>query len=97
MVGNTFPRAFYWDNVIVSTSQGITRMDAAAAVTVIKDATAYVYDLSTTDGNGQHYRAVTTTPGFTNKIEPYQGFWVKVIDDGVTPNTNVELWLPFEK
>jgi hypothetical protein len=92
MVGNPFPRKTYWDSaelLIDGTAQPLN-------FNGIINTTAYAYDISS--GTGQPYRAMTyNTPGLTEPLEPYQGFWIRVEPAVDLAAGSLKLTLPFEK
>lgn len=77
-IANPFPRVIQWSDMrFAPPSGGVIDMDAAETAGWIT-AAAHVYDPDPM--MGQTYRAVTTTPGFDNQVQPYEGFWITVLE-----------------
>ena len=93
MAGNPFPRVVKWSEVRSGDGEVSGRVPLDDGGSLV-DPKAYVYDSTQ---NGQPYRAVTAngTPGVSDEIKPYQGFWIR--RNGVTGGATQTLGLPFEK
>lgn len=90
MVGNPFPRSFNLDQLQL----GINIYFQFGTVVTFYEPTCYVYD---TSQSGQPYRALSNiTPGFDDKIAPYQGFWIKQ-NSSTEDVSGLKLAFPFEK
>ena len=91
MMGNPFPRIFKWIDMELGTGAATfipfnTQTDYHQ--------TGYVYDIKQ---SGQPYRAITATgtPGISDEIKPFEGFWIK--DLGSVDATGRTLGIPFER
>ena len=91
MVGNPLARAFKWKYLLIG---GTSYINLSTSGQTLYHSTGYVYDETQT---GQPYRAITGTgtPGFSDEIKPYQGFWMK--DLGNYDVTGMKLAIPFMK
>ena len=91
MYGNPFPRAFKWKDLLVGRSGSYGPISAS----IVYEPTGYVYD---TSQPGQPYRAITDagTPGISDEIAPYEGFWIKETDLNYD-FTGYKIVYPFEK
>jgi len=80
MLNNPFPRGFFLQDVRYVTPAGdLGNLDDAQAGDFLL-ATVYVWDPE----NGA-YEARTTTPGFGDRIEAHEGFWVRILPNGRDP------------
>jgi hypothetical protein len=89
MVNNPFPREVFASDIRYSDHNGNVETLAQAEAHQELLATLYVYDDGFTIPSGQKYRAITAsgTPPFQNRIEAQEGFWVRVLQNGVnTPS-----------
>jgi hypothetical protein len=97
MLGNPFPRSFDASRILVSNANtGLVTLGSPTSKLYVEDAILWVYDTVNPDiPSGQNYRAVvaTATPGFSATIEPYQGFWLKLLPAATQPS----LLIPLEK
>jgi len=92
MYGNPFPRSFKWKDLRV----GRSGVYGPIYTSIVYNPTGYVYDTSSQEG--QPYRAITATgtPGISDQIAPYEGFWIQETDENYD-YTGYELGIPFEK
>ena len=93
MVANPFPRPFKWKELIFADISGVR---AVASFGPQIDPVGYIYDPTST--SGQPYITVGDpgeTPGVTDEVKPYQGFWV-IVKEGadLTPTSGGQLDVP---
>jgi len=91
MLGNPYPREISWGDIFYESSTQSGYLSAANVTEINK--TAYIYNALST--SGQPYDAVTIagTPGLLKTIRPYQGFWIRLESDTLTPTFSY----PFKK
>lgn len=92
LLGNPFDKPIDLSKVLVEDfTAAVTPpalMGSADGKLVVEDATAWVYDIDNPDiPSGQNYRAVvaTGTPGFGGTLQPYEGFWIKLLPAALAP------------
>ena len=97
MLPNPFPKAFDASRILVANSNtGLTTLGSTTSKLYVENAVLWAYDTVNPDiPSGQDYRAVvpTATPGFSATIEPYQGYWLKLLPAATEPS----LLIPLEK
>ncbi|WP_191621159.1 hypothetical protein [Marinihelvus fidelis] len=85
MINMPFPRAVRMADIRYVNQSGFVVTLAEADASNDLSSTFYVYDPNSTIPSGQNYRAITAggTPPFEDRIHGYEGFWVKVEQNGV--------------
>ena len=91
LLGNPFDKPIDLSKALVEDTYAVTPpalMGSANGRIVVENATAWVYDIDNPDiPSGQNYRAVVAsgTPGFGGTLQPYEGFWIKLLPEAIAP------------
>ena len=99
MVSNQYPRSFQLKDVLVEVGSVQKLWDAASTDEPNEEdnlvaVAAHIYNPEALASNPYEAVVTSSTPGFRNTIQPYQGFYVKLQGAALNAGAKATLWIP---